>query len=126
MQSNPSQTLLVCIMTDISLLLFNGTIVDGLGTKPYIGDVAISGNRISKLSARDGSNRLTGLQAAHTIDCTGRLLTPGWVDIHTHLDGQLTWDPMISPLSGGGVTTAVQGNCGVGVGLPGANYRISS
>jgi len=96
------------------LLLTNGTIVDGTGARAYVGDVGIKGNKIVALSSKDGGKRLTASAALRTIDCSNRLVCPGWVDIHTHLDGQITWDPMISPLSGGGITTAVQGNCGVG------------
>ena len=100
----------------VDILLTNGLIVDGTGAQAFIGDVAIVKDKIFKISNRDGSNRIvpSSVSAKRTIDCSSRLVCPGWVDIHTHLDGQITWDPMISPLSSGGVTTAVQGNCGVG------------
>jgi len=103
-------------MTTFDLLLQNGKIVDGTGKPAFLGDVGIVGNKIVAISGRDGTNRLTGdkAKALRVVDCTGKLITPGWVDVHTHLDGQITWDPLITPLSGGGVTTAIQGNCGVG------------
>lgn len=79
-----------------------------------MGDVGVVADKIAAISNRDGSDRLSGSQAKRVIDCTGRIVSPGWVDIHTHLDAQITWDSFVTPLSGGGVTTAVQGNCGVG------------
>lgn len=99
----------------MDLLLLNGTIVDGTGLPKFVGDVGIKDGKIASISNRDGTNRLQALPTTKkTIDCTGLLITPGWVDIHTHLDAQMTWDRMITPLSNGGITTAVQGNCGVG------------
>lgn len=101
---------------NFDLLLQNGKIVDGTGKPAFVGDVGIVGKKIVAISERDGRNRLTSAncKALRVVDCTGKLVTPGWVDVHTHLDGQITWDPLITPLSGGGVTTAIQGNCGVG------------
>jgi N-acyl-D-amino-acid deacylase len=95
-------------MNDI--LIRGGTIVDGTGSAPYRGDVAIKDGRISEIGK--AASRLTG--ASRTIDADGLLVTPGWVDIHTHYDGQATWDPYMSPSSWNGVTTAIMGNCGVG------------
>ncbi len=89
------------------LIIKNGTIVDGTGAKPFRGDVAIEGNRIVEVGEVSGT-------AKRTIDADGLLVTPGWVDIHTHYDGQATWDPLLAPSSWHGVTTAVMGNCGVG------------
>src|SRR5829696_7409041 len=87
----------------------NGTIVDGTGAPRFVGDVAVKDGLLVAVSPAplDGD-------AAETIDATGLLVTPGFVDIHTHYDGQATWDPLLEPSSGHGVTTVVAGNCGVG------------
>jgi N-acyl-D-amino-acid deacylase len=87
----------------------NGTIVDGSGDARFVGDVAVKDGEIVAVS----QSTLAG-DAAETIDATGLLVTPGFVDIHTHYDGQATWDPLLEPSSGHGVTTVVAGNCGVG------------
>ena len=87
----------------------NGTIVDGTGAARVTGDVAVKDGVIVAVS----ESTLDG-DAAETIDATGLLVTPGFVDIHTHYDGQATWDPLLEPSSGHGVTTVVAGNCGVG------------
>ena len=84
-----------------------GTIVDGNGGGPYTGDLAIDDGRISTVGGKAGPGR-------REIDADGLLVTPGWVDVHTHYDGQATWDPQLTPSSWHGVTTAVFGNCGVG------------
>jgi len=89
------------------LLIKGGTIVDGTGGEPYTGDVGINGDRIVAVGTVDAPAR-------RTIDARGLLVTPGWVDIHTHYDGQVTWDPYLTPSSWHGVTTVVMGNCGVG------------
>jgi len=89
------------------LIIRNGTIVDGTGAEAFTGDVAIEGNRIVEVGKVGG-------QARREIDAKGMLVTPGWVDIHTHYDGQASWDPLLAPSSWHGVTTAVMGNCGVG------------
>jgi N-acyl-D-amino-acid deacylase len=89
------------------LVIRNGTIVDGSGGEPFQGDVAIVGGRIAELGRTVGRGR-------EEIDARDRLVTPGFVDIHTHLDGQATWDPLLTPSCWHGVTTAVMGNCGVG------------
>jgi N-acyl-D-aspartate/D-glutamate deacylase len=89
------------------LIIRGGTIVDGTGGEPYVGDIAVSGDRIVSVGKVDGP-------AKREIDATGRIVTPGWVDIHTHYDGQATWDPLMAPSSWHGVTTAIMGNCGVG------------
>ncbi len=91
------------------LKIANGTIVDGSGADRFTGDVAVKDGVIVAVAP----SGLEG-EAAETIDATGRLVTPGWVDIHTHYDGQATWDPLLDPSSGHGVTTVVTGNCGVG------------
>ncbi len=89
------------------LIIRGGTIVDGAGGAPFIGDVAIDGERIVEVGEVGGTAR-------REIDAAGMIVTPGWVDIHTHYDGQATWDPLLAPSSWHGVTTAVMGNCGVG------------
>ena len=89
------------------LVIRGGTIVDGTGAPRFTGDVAIDGGTISAVGGRAGPAR-------REIDADGLLVTPGWVDIHTHYDGQATWDPVLAPSSWHGVTTVVMGNCGVG------------
>jgi N-acyl-D-aspartate/D-glutamate deacylase len=89
------------------LIIRNGTIVDGTGAAPFVGDVAIDGERIVEVGEVTGTGR-------REIDADGMIVTPGWVDIHTHYDGQATWDPLLAPSSWHGVTTAIMGNCGVG------------
>ncbi|MBJ7341717.1 amidohydrolase family protein [Mycolicibacterium sp.] len=89
------------------LIIRNGTIVDGLGNEPVVGDVAVSDGVITAVGAVDG-------EAAREIDATGLLVTPGFVDLHTHYDGQAIWSDRMTPSSAHGVTTAVMGNCGVG------------
>jgi N-acyl-D-amino-acid deacylase len=89
------------------LVIRNGKIVDGTGKPSFIGDVAIDGGKITSVGGKAGAAR-------REIDATGLLVTPGFVDIHTHYDGQVTWDPYLTPSSWHGVTTLVMGNCGVG------------
>jgi N-acyl-D-aspartate/D-glutamate deacylase len=89
------------------LVIRNATIVDGTGSPSRRGDVAITGERITEVADRIES------KARRDIDADGLVLTPGFVDIHTHYDGQVTWDPVVAPSSLHGVTSAVMGNCGV-------------
>jgi N-acyl-D-amino-acid deacylase len=89
------------------IIIRNGTIVNGSGNAPFVGDVAIQGGRISAVGIVSGS-------ADEEIEAAGLLVTPGFVDIHTHYDGQVIWDSRLAPSSGHGVTTVVMGNCGVG------------
>ena len=89
------------------VIIRNGTIVDGTGAPAFTGDVAISGDRIAAVGHVIGSAR-------EEIDARDKIVTPGFVDIHTHYDGQVTWDTQLAPSSGHGVTTVVMGNCGVG------------
>jgi len=89
------------------LVIRNGKIVDGTGAPAHIGDIAIDGGKITSVGGTAGAGR-------REIDATGLLVTPGFVDIHTHYDGQVTWDPYLTPSSWHGVTTLVMGNCGVG------------
>jgi N-acyl-D-amino-acid deacylase len=90
------------------LLIRNGTIVDGLGGEPYVGDVAVRDGVIAAVGHVNGDT------AEHEIDATGLLVTPGFVDLHTHYDGQAIWSERLTPSSAHGVTTVVMGNCGVG------------
>ena len=89
------------------LVIRNGTIVDGTGAAPREGDVAVSRGRIAAVGRFDGIG-------AEEIDAKARIVTPGFVDIHTHYDGQAVWDSHMAPSAWHGVTTAVMGNCGVG------------
>jgi len=92
------------------LVIRNGTVVDGTGADRRLADIAIDGDTIVAVEA-PGSGLGAG---AREIDATGLIVTPGWVDIHTHYDGQVTWDPDIAPSSVNGVTSVLLGNCGVG------------
>jgi N-acyl-D-aspartate/D-glutamate deacylase len=92
-------------MTD--LVIRGGLVVDGTGAAPFIGDVAIEDGKITE------TGKVTG-QARREIDAGGLIVTPGFVDPHTHFDGQATWDSRLAPSSQHGVTTVVTGNCGVG------------
>jgi N-acyl-D-amino-acid deacylase len=89
------------------LVIRNGTIVDGTGQPRFAGDVAIDGDTIVQVGGKAGPAR-------RELDAGGRVVAPGWVDIHTHYDAQATWDPYLTPSSWHGVTTCVMGNCGVG------------
>jgi N-acyl-D-aspartate/D-glutamate deacylase len=89
------------------LVVRGGAIVDGTGTTPREGDVAVSKGRIAAIGRFEG-------HGTEEIDAKGRIVTPGFVDIHTHYDGQAVWDRHMAPSSWHGVTTAVMGNCGVG------------
>ena len=89
------------------LVIRNGNIVDGSGKKPFLGDIAIDEGKITKVGEVINSGK-------KEIDACGNLVSPGWVDIHTHYDGQVCWDPYLTPSSWHGVTTVVMGNCGVG------------
>jgi N-acyl-D-aspartate/D-glutamate deacylase len=89
------------------LVIRGGTLVDGSGAERRQGDVAIQGDRIVEVGRVSGRGH-------REIDARDRLVTPGWVDVHTHYDGQATWDPVLAPSSWHGVTTVIMGNCGVG------------
>ena len=90
------------------LKISGGLVVDGTGDPPRVADVAVMGDTIVAVEADLGG------EAARTIDAAGQIVTPGFVDVHTHYDGQATWDDLLEPSSGHGVTTVVMGNCGVG------------
>ncbi len=89
------------------LIIRGGRIVDGTGAPAFVGDIAVKDGRIAAVGTVEGS-------AKQEIDAHGLLVTPGWVDMHTHYDGQATWDPYLTPSGWHGVTTVVMGNCGVG------------
>ena len=89
------------------IVIRGGTIVDGTGAPAFQGDVAIDGDRIVQAGGKAGPGR-------REVKADGRIVTPGWVDVHTHYDGQATWDPVLAPSSWHGATTIVFGNCGVG------------
>lgn len=89
------------------LVIRNGTLIDGTGGPRRQADLAIDGDCISDIGP--------SLPPAHAeFDASGLIVTPGWVDVHTHYDGQITWDPLLTPSSNHGVTTVVMGSCGVG------------
>jgi N-acyl-D-aspartate/D-glutamate deacylase len=94
-------------MAAFDLVIRGGTVVDGTGSTPREADVGIIGNKIAAVGAIPGAG-------AAEINAKGKLVTPGFVDIHTHYDAQAVWDSHMAPSSWHGVTTAVMGNCGVG------------
>src|SRR6266545_3088685 len=89
------------------LVIRDGVIVDGTGAPGRAGDLAIDGGRLVQVGGKAGP-------AKREIAAAGRVVTPGFVDVHTHYDGQASWDPWLAPSSWHGVTTIVMGNCGVG------------
>jgi N-acyl-D-aspartate/D-glutamate deacylase len=89
------------------LVIRNGVVVDGTGNERFGGDVAVTDGIVTHVGEVDGTGR-------REIDADGRVVAPGFVDIHTHYDGQATWDAQLAPSSWHGVTTVVMGNCGVG------------
>jgi N-acyl-D-amino-acid deacylase len=95
----------------IDLVVRNGRLVDGSGAPARPADVVVDGGRIAEVVP---AGEAPTASARRVLDADGRLVTPGWVDIHTHYDAQVTWDPWVTPSSWHGVTTVVMGNCGVG------------
>jgi N-acyl-D-aspartate/D-glutamate deacylase len=98
------------------IVIRGGTIVDGTGKPAFTGDVAIDGGHIAAVGGKQGPAR-------REIDADGLLVTPGWVDVHTHYDGQAMWDPLLAPSCWHGVTTVMFGNCGVGFAPVRAHHR---
>jgi N-acyl-D-amino-acid deacylase len=96
------------------LKIVGGTVVDGTGSERYRADVGIKDRQIVEVRRRGSDDAALGGDAAETIDAAGHIVAPGFVDIHTHYDGQVSWDSLLEPSSGHGVTTLVTGNCGVG------------
>lgn len=94
-------------MAEFDTVIRGGTVADGTGAALRDLDVALKDGRIAALGKHLGAG-------AEEIDARGLLVTPGFVDVHTHYDGQATWDARLTPSSNHGVTTAVMGNCGVG------------
>jgi N-acyl-D-amino-acid deacylase len=94
-------------MAEFDLVIRGGTIVDGSGAPRFTGDVAVQGGWIVRTGKVDGQGR-------EEIDATGLLVTPGFVDLHTHYDGQSIWSDRLNPSSDHGVTTVLIGNCGIG------------
>ncbi len=89
------------------IVIRNGRVIDGTGAPERVADIAIDGSTIAAVGTVTERGR-------REIDATGLVVTPGWVDTHTHYDGQVTWDPELTPSGWHGVTTVVMGNCGVG------------
>jgi N-acyl-D-aspartate/D-glutamate deacylase len=85
-----------------------GVVVDGTGAPPRVCDVAVKDGKVLAVGPK------LDIKGAEEIDAKGLVVAPGFVDIHTHYDAQCTWDPLLSPSGGSGVTTVVAGNCGVG------------
>jgi N-acyl-D-aspartate/D-glutamate deacylase len=88
------------------IVIKGGTIVDGTGAEPFAADLAIDDGRITAIEKDAGAGH-------EVIDARGLIVSPGFIDIHTHLDAQIGWDPDLTPVSWHGVTTALLGNCGV-------------
>ena len=104
---------------DLTLVIRNATVVDGSGAPPRAADVAIAGDRIVAVGQVSG-------RGAEEIDARGKIVTPGFIDVHTHYDAQVTWGSHLTPSSWNGVTTVLIGNCGVGFApcLPGRRKML--
>ena len=97
--------------TGFDLVISNASLADGSGSPVRDADIGVRGGVITSV---EPAGALSKDAAGERIDAAGQLVTPGFVDIHTHYDGQVTWDPYLSPSCWHGVTTVVMGNCGVG------------
>jgi N-acyl-D-amino-acid deacylase len=100
------------------IVIRGGAIIDGTGKPGFTGDISIAGERIVEVGGRHAPAR-------REIDANGLLVTPGWVDVHTHYDGQAIWDPLLAPSCWHGVTTVIFGNCGVGFAPVRAEHRAA-
>src|SRR3954452_293405 len=94
------------------VVIAGGTVVDGTGAAPYRADVAVEGDRIVDIGPNLGGN---GDNGARRLDAEGCIVAPGFIDIHTHYDAQVFWDPALTPSCFHGVTTVVAGNCGFSI-----------
>src|SRR3954451_2908114 len=94
-------------MAEVDLVVKGGTVIDGTGRDGFTADVGVRDGVIVDVGKIDAGD-------ARVVDADGALVTPGFVDIHTHYDGQATWDELLVPSSWHGITTVVMGNCGVG------------
>lgn len=95
-------------MTNYDLIIRDGQVIDGTGSAAIHADIAVSDGKVTALGSALKAT------AAREIDAAGMIVTPGFVDVHTHYDGQTTWDTHLNPSSSLGTTTIVMGNCGVG------------
>jgi N-acyl-D-aspartate/D-glutamate deacylase len=95
----------------VDLVVRNANLVDGSGAPARAADVVVDAGRIVEVT---GAGAASTAGSGRVVEADGRLVTPGWVDVHTHYDAQVTWDPWVTPSSWHGVTTVVMGNCGVG------------
>ena len=98
------------------LIIRGGDVIDGSGSPPRRADVAVSGGRIVAIGEFEGS-------AAKVVDAVGKVVAPGFVDVHTHYDAQVMWDSMLSPRHRDGVTTVISGNCGFTIAPPGSRAK---
>lgn len=94
----------------VDLLIRGGLVVDGTGAPAFVGDVAVRGDRIVAI----GASLEKTYAGVEEVDATGKVVTPGWVDVHTHLDAEFSFNASLEPFASNGVTTVVAGNCGVG------------
>ena len=95
------------------LIIKNGQIVDGTGNPSFRGDIGIIDGLVAKVANTDIDSPISDY-GNEIIDAAGAIVAPGWVDTHSHMDGQATWDPYCSPANHHGITTLVMGNCGIG------------